>query len=538
MPSATHELRRRFLTLDPTDADTDTFELSFSSETPVARQYGDEVLSHAAGAVDLSRLNDSAPLLFNHNPDQLLGVVDSARVVGGKGRATVRWGTSPEAAAKRQDVAIGVLRNVSVGYQINEMDQDEDGNYVARNWTPVEISLVSVPSDPTVGIGRSLENDSVKTMTQAPVQAVALGYPERDEFTSEADQFSIVAAAQGIASGRGLRGREAEVNQELEHRNGRRTQGFFVPEQGGWRKRAYVAGTASAGGNLIETQLLADSFIEALRDRLAVAEMGATFISGLVGNVDIPKRTGSATAYWFGADNSDSVTESTGTIGHVSMTPKTVGALSKFSRLMDLQSTPDIEQLIRADFVALLADAIDAAAIGSGSYGFPFSKLEPSDWHKPMQVNMMGLVHLAHAVTPSLVRQGCGSFVVIGSVAGQIGSQTDPPYSATKAATLNFTQCMARDLAKDQIRVNMVCPGMVKTELNQSVWRSWLDQQPESETLSYEEWAESKIKAKVPLGRWQTPGDIANMVLFLSSDLASEVTGQIINVDGGYVMHW
>ena len=182
MPSATQELRRRFLTLDPTDADTDTFELSFSSEPPVARQYGDEVLSHAAGAVDLSRLNDSAPLLFNHNPDQLLGVVDSARVVGGKGRATVRWGTSPEAAAKRQDVAIGVLRNVSVGYQINEMDQDEDGNYVARNWTPVEISLVSVPSDPTVGIGRSLENDSVKTMTQAPVEAIALGYPERDEF--------------------------------------------------------------------------------------------------------------------------------------------------------------------------------------------------------------------------------------------------------------------------------------------------------------------------------------------------------------------
>ena len=182
MPSATQELRRRFLTLDPTDADTDTFELSFSSETPVARQYGDEVLSHAAGAVDLSRLNDSAPLLFNHNPDQLLGVVDSARVVGSKGRATVRWGTSPEAAAKRQDVAIGVLRNVSVGYQINEMDQDEDGNYVARNWTPVEISLVSVPSDPTVGIGRSLENDSVKTMTQAPVEAIALGYPERDEF--------------------------------------------------------------------------------------------------------------------------------------------------------------------------------------------------------------------------------------------------------------------------------------------------------------------------------------------------------------------
>ena len=226
-------------------------------------------------------------------------MVDSARVVDGKGRATVRWGTSPEAAAKRQDVAIGVLRNVSVGYQINEMDQDEDGNYVARNWIPVEISLVSVPSDPTVDIGRSLENDSVKTMTQTPVPAIALGYPERDEFAFESDQFSIVAAAQGIASGRGLRGREAEVNQELEHRNGRRTAGFFVPDSG-WKKRTYVAGTATAGGNLIATDHLADNLIEALRDRLAVAEVGATFLGGLVSDVSIPKCTRTATANWPG----------------------------------------------------------------------------------------------------------------------------------------------------------------------------------------------------------------------------------------------
>ena len=377
MPSATHELRRRFLTLDPTDADTDTFGLSFSSKTPVARQYGDEVLSHAAGAVDLSRLNDSAPLLFNHNPDQLLGVVDSARVVGGKGRATVRWGTSPEAAAKRQDVAIGVLRNVSVGYQINEMDQDEDGTYVAQNWTPVEISLVSVPSDPTVGIGRSQPTTTQQPMTST-YEPISTAVDPDAEYTREAEQFSIVRAAQGIASGRGLRGREAEVNQELEHRNGRRTQGFFVPDFG-WKKRTYVAGTATAGGNLIATDHLADNFIEALRDRLAIAQLGATFISDLVGDVSIPKRTGTASAYWFGADDSDSVTESTGTIGTVTMTPKTVGALSKFSHLMNLQSTPDIEQLIRNDFVALLADAIDTAAInGSGSSNQPTGILQTS----------------------------------------------------------------------------------------------------------------------------------------------------------------
>ena len=161
------------------------------------------------------------------------------------------------------------------------------------------------------------------------------------------------------------------MNQELEHRNGKRTQGFFVPDDC-WGKRDYVKGTASAGGNLVATDLLAGNFVEALRDRLAVAELGATMLTGLVGGVSIPKRTGTATAYWFGADNADAVTESTGTIRTISMSPKTVGAYSKFSRLMELQSTPDIEQLIRADFVALLADAIDSAAInGSGSSNQP-----------------------------------------------------------------------------------------------------------------------------------------------------------------------
>ena len=112
---------------------------------------------------------------------------------------------------------------------------------------------------------------------------------------------------------------------------------------------------------------------------MAIAQLGATFISDLVGDVSIPKRTGTASAYWFGADDSDSVTESTGTIGTVTMTPKTVGALSKFSHLMNLQSTPDIEQLIRNDFVALLADAIDTAAInGSGSSNQPTGILNTS----------------------------------------------------------------------------------------------------------------------------------------------------------------
>ena len=97
---------------------------------------------------------------------------------------------------------------------------------------------------------------------------------------------------------------------------------------------------------------------------------------------------------------------------------------------------------------------------------------------------------------------------------------------------------MARDLAPHGIRVNTVCPGMVKTPLNESVWRAWHDRQSPESRKTYEEWTDEKLCAMVPLGRWQQAEDVANMVVFLSSDRASEVTGQTINVDGGYVMHW
>lgn len=181
---------------------------------------------------------------------------------------------------------------------------------------------------------------------------------------------------------------------------------------------------------------------------------------------------------------------------------------------------------------------VHAAAIGSGKFGFPFTNLTPADWPRVLEVNIMGMTNVAHAVTPAMVKRRCGTFVFIASVAGQIGSPTDPPYSASKAANINFAQCMAKDLAKHNVRVNTICPGMVQTALNRNVWRAWHDAQPPEQRRSYEEWAGEKVRSVVPLGRWQTPDDIADMVVFLSSDRAREVTGQTINVDGGFVMHW
>jgi NAD(P)-dependent dehydrogenase (short-subunit alcohol dehydrogenase family) len=187
---------------------------------------------------------------------------------------------------------------------------------------------------------------------------------------------------------------------------------------------------------------------------------------------------------------------------------------------------------------ARIDHVVFAVAIGSGKYGFPFWNLEPADWGRVLHVNVVGAVNVAHAFAPALVQARSGTMLFLASVAGQIGSQTDPPYSASKAALINFAQCAAKDLASYGVRVNTLCPGMVQTALNRSVWEAWNRQQPPEQRQPYEEWAGEKIRRLVPLGRWQDAEDVAAMAVFLASPCAKNVTGQTVNVDGGFVMHW
>ena len=199
-----------------------------------------------------------------------------------------------------------------------------------------------------------------------------------------------------------------------------------------------------------------------------------------------------------------------------------------------------VEAAVKETEAALgpISHLVHAAAVGSGKFGFPFSNLKPDDWTRVLNINVMGMVHVAHAVAPGMIARKAGTMVFVGSIAGQIGSQTDPPYSASKAANINFAQCLAKDLAPHNVRVNVVNPGMVQTPLNRRVWQAWSDQQAPDQRRTYEDWAAEKIRAVTPLGRWQGVRDIADMVTFLSSARASQVTGQTINVDGGQVMHW
>jgi 2-hydroxycyclohexanecarboxyl-CoA dehydrogenase len=179
-----------------------------------------------------------------------------------------------------------------------------------------------------------------------------------------------------------------------------------------------------------------------------------------------------------------------------------------------------------------------AVGIGSGKFGLPFWNLGPEDWPRILQVNVMGAVNTAHAFVQPLVERRRGTMLFIASVAGQIGSQTDPPYSASKAALINFAQCAAKDLAPYNVRVNTLCPGQVDTPLYRSIWAAANRGLPPDQQKTFEEWSGEKINRVVPLKRWQTPADIANLAVFLASPRAHNITGQTMNVDGGYVMHW
>lgn len=213
------------------------------------------------------------------------------------------------------------------------------------------------------------------------------------------------------------------------------------------------------------------------------------------------------------------------------LVPSIVADVTDYAALQ--QAATQIE-----DEVGGVDHVVFAVGIGSGKVGMPFWKLTPADWPNVLAVNVLGAVNAAHAFTPAMRERRQGSLLFLASVAGQIGSQTDPPYSASKAALINFSQCCAKDLAPYNIRVNTLNPGMVNTPLNQSIWQASNVGLPPEEQLTFAQWSAQKIARVVPLNRWQEPEDIAAMAVFLASARAQNITGQTVNVDGGFVMHW
>ena len=144
------------------------FVLSFSSEEPYTRWFGQEILDHSGDAVDLDRLNEIGCVLFNHNRDKVCGKINRAWIENSRGYAEIEFDEDEQSDVIYQKVASGTLKGVSVGYIVDNWEevmpnkQSEDGRFtgpcsIARKWAPYEVSIVSVPADPTVGVGRSEE---------------------------------------------------------------------------------------------------------------------------------------------------------------------------------------------------------------------------------------------------------------------------------------------------------------------------------------------------------------------------------------------
>ena len=442
MPGVGKYQRAEMTTFD--EVEDRTYEFPFSSEFPVARYFGNEILSHEANAADLSRLNDGAPLLFNHNPDRVIGVVEGARIdsKGRRGYARVRFSRNPFAQEVLSDVKDGVLRNVSFGYSIDKMEERASGDFVATAWAPYEVSIVSVPADKTVGIGRALTPTepaasaapspdplpSMETNTTdlAVVRAEAIeaertriaeisalcdkhnmgelgrqlvesgrsidearaavldkmNIPQEPVTMSAADigmtakesrSFSFLRAINYLSnptdrSAREAAGFEIEASEAAAAKLGRQSRGITVPQE--VLRRDLNVGAATAGGNLVETMLDAGSFIDLLRNASALDQAGATVLTGLTGNVAIPRQSGAATAYWVA--ESGSPTESQQTVDQVSLVPRTVAAYTDFSRRLMIQSSIDVENMVRNDLARVIALKIDYAGLyGTGASNEP-----------------------------------------------------------------------------------------------------------------------------------------------------------------------
>lgn len=201
----------------------------------------------------------------------------------------------------------------------------------------------------------------------------------------------------------------------------------------------------------------------------------------------------------------------------------------------DVTLIDDIRRV--ADSNGDIQHVVFSVGVASGVAGFPFWNLNPSDWARVLDVNLLGAVNVAHVFAPKLAAKKQGTFLFLASVAGQTGSQTDPPYSAAKAALINFMQCSARDLAPYGVRSNAIAPGMVQSDLTESIWQTSQARLPESQRCSFQAWSEEKLRRVSPLGRWQSAEECAAMSVYLASENAKNITGQTINIDGGQVMH-
>lgn len=431
------EVFRRMIDGEMEEKDDRRVDMSVSSEQEVERSFGRELIVHTEETLDLDFLRSgNAPLLLDHDPERQIGVIESVNLDGSarRLRATVRFGKGALADEVYQDVLDGIRSNVSIGYKVRRMERDKDEQDLFRviDAEIMEVSIVSLPADPSVGVGRSVEVSDTATikpiekevpimeqenpidLDQVRAEAAAERSKEVNEMIGLAAKhnqrsFADDAIRQGmtLAQFRGalldkiadkplevadveltqkeerqyslinairsaqtgrFDGFEREVSEELAKRYGKEPRGFYVPQS--IFKRDLTVGTNTAGGFLKPTDHLGGEFIDALRANLVTSSLGARMMQGLSGDVAIPALN-AKTAVGFVAENNAPGSEGAPTFRQVTMSPKTLVQYVDISRKLSMQSDPSVEQVIRDDMTRQFAAKIDEVAIEGGGSNEP-----------------------------------------------------------------------------------------------------------------------------------------------------------------------
>ena len=432
--------RSAFLNKRKVDDKKRTAEFSFMSDEPVERDFGIESID--VTKTDMSFVSSGrAPLLLDHDTKAQIGVIEKAEIVDGKGRAIARFGKSQLANEVFEDVKSGIRQNISVGYLIKEMDKVEDENdekslgqdFFRVGIKPLEISMVSVPADTTVGIGRSLNQTTTitvkgdameKAKTEVTEQVVNKDQIQKTEMTRIREISAIgkkhnlqdladtsVRDGHSVAEFKGLVldkignskpldtdpnevGLSAKENRRYSIANGIRASltndwskaGFErevsqeIEKQSGRTARGFFVpgdvfkrdltqGTATAGGHVTPDVHRGDLFIDALRDTSVVQQAGATVFRGLKGDIKIPRLTTKGTV-GFVAENS-ATSETNQAFDQVTMTERTLGGFVDLSRVLINNSDPSIEQIVRNDMTQQIGLKIDEVAFEGGASNEP-----------------------------------------------------------------------------------------------------------------------------------------------------------------------
>lgn len=384
---------------------------------------GYEVLGHAEGEIDFSRMKDGLVIQDTHWGDQI-GIMRNPEVKDGKLTGVIEFGCGERAQEIKRDAIAGIRRNMSVGYIVMELKEDgeaEDGLPIFRavKWMPYEASFVNVPADTCVGVGRSHEPtaakpaavnkeskkmepeetkkaetpagvtaDEVRGIVTEAVSALREEISKKPEVPAPANrgvvfdegerrqierQYNLCAVIRALAGEKVDVGFERELSEQIAKATKKEARGLFIPDAafrtltGVTNVDSHITGNGAA---TVATDLLAGSYIDALLARTVLGAAGVTTLSGLTGDVAIPKG-GTATAGWLTAEDGDATVASPA-FSQINGTPHTISSNVDISRKLTLQSSLSVQAIITGLILDAIARGIEAAAFdGTGSSGQP-----------------------------------------------------------------------------------------------------------------------------------------------------------------------